>query len=41
MALKICAKCGKPRDEDKYFYAYRDGQKVEQCKDCLTMFVDN
>lgn len=41
MAMKICAKCGKPRDEEKYFYSYRNGRKAEQCKDCLTMFVNN
>lgn len=35
-----CEKCGKSMDEIQ-FYTYKDGSKVEQCKKCLTMFVDN
>lgn len=35
-----CQKCNKSMDEGN-FYTYRDGTKMEMCKKCLTMFVDN
>lgn len=35
-----CMKCGKIKPDNK-FYTYRSGDKVEMCKDCLTMHVDN
>lgn len=35
-----CNKCGKTMD-DTNFYTYKDGSKVELCKKCLTMHVDN
>lgn len=40
MATCYCAKCGKTMDEGQ-FYTYRDGSKVELCKKCLTMHIDN
>ena len=27
--------------EDTNFYTYKNGQKFEQCKSCLTMHIDN
>jgi hypothetical protein len=41
MAQKLCQKCGKMRDEDLKFYTYKNGEKTEMCKDCLTMHIDN
>lgn len=35
-----CQKCNKSMDEGN-FYTYRDGTKMEMCKKCLTMFIDN
>lgn len=35
-----CQKCGKSMDEGQ-FYTYKDGQKTEMCKKCLTMHIDN
>ena len=35
-----CEKCGKSMDEAN-FYTYKDGSKVEICKKCLTMHIDN
>ena len=35
-----CQKCGRTMDELK-FYTYKNGQKTEMCKDCLTMHIDN
>lgn len=40
MAKMTCQKCGRTM-EDLKFYSYRDGRKVEMCKQCLTMHVDN
>lgn len=40
MANCTCAKCGKSMDEGQ-FYTYKDGQKTEMCKKCLTMHIDN
>lgn len=36
----VCEKCMKVRQE-KDFYTYKDGNKTEMCKDCLTLHVDN
>ena len=41
MANKICQKCGKMMDEDTQFYTYKNGNKTEMCKKCLTMHIDN
>ena len=35
-----CNKCGKQMD-DKNFYTYKNGEKTELCKSCLTMHIDN
>lgn len=40
MAKKTCQKCGRTMEEVK-FYSYRNGEKTEMCKQCLTMHVDN
>ena len=40
MAVCTCEKCGRRMKEDE-FYTYRDGRKLEICKKCLTMHVDN
>lgn len=40
MANCTCIKCGKSMDEGQ-FYTYKDGQKTEMCKKCLTMHIDN
>ena len=40
MAKMFCSNCKKEM-EDINFYTYRDGQKVEICKQCLTLHVDN
>lgn len=40
MANYNCNKCGKSMDEGQ-FYTYKDGQKTEMCKKCLTMHIDN
>lgn len=38
---KMCQKCGKMMDEDTQFYTYKNGEKTEMCKKCLTMHIDN
>ena len=40
MASCVCEKCGKQMD-DKNFYTYKNGDKTELCKSCLTMHIDN
>ena len=40
MAKKTCQKCGRTM-EDLKFYSYRNGEKTQMCKQCLTMHVDN
>ena len=40
MARRICQKC-KREMEDTNFYTFKDGKKWEQCKNCLTMHIDN
>lgn len=37
---KYCAKCRRSMTEDN-FYTYKNGEKVDICKKCLTMHVDN
>lgn len=38
--MSFCQTCGKTMD-DNQFYTYKSGDKVEICKKCLTMHVDN
>lgn len=38
---RLCQKCGKMLDEDTQFYTYKNGEKTEMCKKCLTMHIDN
>ena len=38
--MSFCQTCGKTMDESQ-FYTYKSGEKVEICKKCLTMHVDN
>lgn len=40
MAQFVCTKCGRAMDETN-FYTYHSGEKVEICKKCLTMHIDN
>lgn len=40
MATRFCEKCGKTMEENN-FYTYRNGNKLELCKKCLTMHIDN
>lgn len=40
MARKMCSNC-KRQMEDTNFYTYRDGTKVQMCKQCLTLHLDN
>lgn len=40
MAQFTCQKCGKAMDEGQ-FYTYKDGNKTELCKKCLTLHIDN
>ena len=40
MARKTCEKCRRQM-EDTNFYTYKNGEKFELCKNCLTMHVDN
>ena len=40
MSQCTCQKCGKTMDE-KQFYTYKNGEKTELCKKCLTMHIDN
>jgi len=41
MAKKTCQKCSKDMDENTQFYTYKNGEKTEMCKKCLTMHIDN
>ena len=36
----LCEKCGKMKNETQ-FYTYKNGEKLEICKDCLTLHVNN
>lgn len=40
MAKKTCEKCGRTMQELN-FYTYKNGEKFELCKACLTMHIDN
>ena len=40
MARKVCENCHRQM-EDTNFYTYRDGEKTQLCKTCLTLHVDN
>ena len=40
MAKYFCDKCGRELEEVQ-FYTYKDGNKTELCKKCLTMHIDN
>ena len=40
MARKVCENCHRQM-EDTNFYTYKNGEKVEICKPCLTLHVDN
>ena len=40
MATHYCEKCGKTMDESN-FYTYKNGNKTEICKKCLTLHIDN
>lgn len=40
MARKVCQKC-KREMEDTNFYTFKNGEKWDQCKSCLTMHIDN
>lgn len=39
--LKACQKCGKVMDETAQFYLRKDGTRMDLCKKCLTMHIDN
>ena len=41
MASRLCVKCGKSMDENTQFYTYKNGDKTDMCKKCLTMHIDN
>lgn len=41
MAQKLCQKCGRMRDEELKYYTYKNGERTEMCKDCMTMHIDN
>lgn len=38
---KICQKCGRMLSEEDQFYMYKNGERTEMCKKCLTMHIDN
>ena len=40
MAKKACINCGRTM-EDTNFYTYRNGEKTEMCKSCMTLHIDN
>ena len=40
MAKRICSKCNREM-QDTNFYTYRNGEKFQMCKSCLTMHIDN
>lgn len=40
MAKKVCKKCGREM-LDTNFYTYKNGEKFDYCKACLTMHIDN
>ena len=40
MSQRFCTKCERTMDELQ-FYTYKNGEKVEICKKCMTMHIDN
>ena len=40
MPLYTCEKCGKKMNETQ-FYTYKNSEKTELCKKCMTMHIDN
>ena len=40
MESYTCQKCGKTMNSSNFF-TYKNGEKTEMCKKCLTMHVDN
>ncbi len=40
MARKVCEKCQRQM-QDTNFYTYKNGQKTQMCKSCMTMHIDN
>lgn len=40
MATCVCEKCKKSMDEGQ-FYTYKNGEKTELCKKCLTLHINN
>lgn len=39
MAQRYCSKCNKTMS-DINFYTYKNGEKCELCKNCLTMHIN-
>lgn len=39
--LKACQKCGKVMDEAAQFYLRKNGTRMDLCKKCLTMHINN
>lgn len=39
--LKACQKCGKVMDETAQFYLRKNGTRMDLCKRCLTMHINN
>lgn len=39
--MRMCQKCGRMKNADTQFYQYKNKEKTELCKDCLTMHIDN
>lgn len=39
--VKACKKCGKVMDEESQFYLRKDGSRMDLCKKCLTLHIDN
>lgn len=39
--IKACQKCGKVMDVEAQFYLKKDGTRMDLCKKCLTMHIDN
>jgi hypothetical protein len=40
MAQRFCNKCQKTMS-DVNFYTYKNGEKCDLCKNCLTMHINN
>lgn len=38
---KVCSKCARSMDEYSKFFATKDGGKMDICKSCMTMHIDN